>query len=189
MCIQSRLRLLLISAAAPPAGWSYDCPRLREFRSNCIDDDSNPGDPCGSSACRNMDGMMLPPQPYMRSASLAAFVAAEASIASEGVSSDLNSTTGGGASTSKVTDQGANGQDGDACPLPQQPQWQQLNTAGDPFMQHRGNGDFATFKYFNPVNAAQYRDAVGRWCVGMLLAIDSFVTRPPAPPANNVLAP
>jgi hypothetical protein len=191
-----------LCVAAPP-GWSYECPRLREFRGNCSDDESNP-EPCGPSSCRNKDGMMLPPQPYMRTASLAAFVAAEtratnSSIASEGVDIDVggdSASPDGGESTSKVGDQGAQGsggantQDADACPLPQQPQWQELNTAGDPFLQHRGKGDFATFKYFNPVNVGQYRDAVARWCVGMLLAIDNYVTRlPQQQPPSNVLTP
>jgi hypothetical protein len=145
--------------------------------------------------------MMLPPQPYMRTASLAAFIAAEASTASQGVGIDLgsNGTADGGASTSKVGDPGsgsgsgsggANTQDADGCPLPKQPQWQRLNTEDDPFMRHRAKGDFATFKYFNPVNVGQYRDAVARWCVGMLLAMDNFVTRlPPQQPPQNVLTP
>lgn len=147
------------------SGWSYECPNLRLFRSSCSDDAAKSGAPCGDVACKNKEGTPMPPMPYMRAKSLAAFKAAEAD----------NATAGGDvASTAQVSGAGPNI---DPCPVPQ-PSQAPLNTADDPFMRYMDTGDFATFTYFNPVNAGQYRDAVSRWCVGMLLAIENFATRP-----------
>jgi hypothetical protein len=154
-------------AAAAAAGWSYDCPRLRAFRADCSDEDNKPNGPCGNTACRNKDGSLMTPMPFMRAASLAAFVAADSGNATNGNNTDGDN----GLSTSQVAAADP------SCPIPQ-PSQQPLNTADDPFMQYmRKSADFTTFKYFNPVNAGQYRDAVARWCVGMMLAIDNFVMR------------
>jgi hypothetical protein len=119
--------------------------------------------------------------PFMRAASLAAFKAAESNITNGNGTEDM-------ASTSQVSAPAAD----PACPIPQ-PSTQPLNTENDPFMTHmrKPGVDFATFRYFNPVNAGQYRDAVARWCVGMLLAIDNFAMRQQQqqPGGGNVVTP